>query len=237
MKDRLTSLGRSISGMADAAWDQVPDLTLASDVEVPIYLIHHGRSAEDYEIFCDFERFMTETQNGVFARPVLRVWAGRQDFERHVFARRLREDFSSQFQAARDRLRAKKEAAQSGWLPSLPSLGEVFFWGIAATGSLLGSIVLYIATATGRAALDEVSRILKSSLIGRTLAGRTAEEQLEDLIAEKQTVIDAALARTEITLHRDLHAQAWRGQAPGPMTGMDRDAWPLPDFIRGRLDV
>ncbi|MEM1299038.1 MAG: hypothetical protein AAGH68_07125 [Pseudomonadota bacterium] len=218
-------------GALDTAWDQLPEFTLTSDVEIPIYLIHHGPGAEDYEILCDFEAFMKANQKSFLARPVLRVWAGRKDFERYLFARHLRVAFSDQFETLRNVHRQEME--RSSW--SLPSVGDVLLWGLTLTSSAVGGLLLWIATETGRSALSRIGGIIRSSMVGRALRGKSAEEQLEDLIEEKKQVVDEGLARLEVTLHRDLYDYAWRGQPPGPMTGMDRGAWPLPDFVRERM--
>ncbi len=231
MKDRLSNLSKTVSGIVDTAWDQLPEFTLASDVEIPVYLIHHGPGAEDYEILCDFEAFMTANQQSFLARPVLRVWAGRADFERYLFARQLREAFSSQF----EQLRALRRREQDRRSWSLPSVGDVLLWGLSLTGSVIGGLLLWIATETGRAALSRIAGIVRGSIVGKALRGRSAEQQLEDLIEEKKSAIDEGLARLEISLHRELYVRAWRDQRPGPMTGMDRDAWPLPDFVRERM--
>ena len=231
MKDRLTSLGRSLSDLADAAWEQVPEVSLTSEVEIPIYLIHQGPGAEDYEILCDFAAFMAANQKSFLARPVLKVWAGRQDFERHLFARELRQAFSDQFEKLRAAERAERE--RTSW--SLPSVGDGVLWGLSLTGNIVGGILLWIATETGRTALGRIREVVGGSIVGKALNGESAEDRLEELIDEKKEVVDAALSRLDITLHRDLWARAWRGQAPGPMTGMDRDAWPLPDFVQERM--
>ncbi|MEM0987891.1 MAG: hypothetical protein AAGK00_03370 [Pseudomonadota bacterium] len=231
MKDRLTSLGSSIRGVLDSAWYQVPEFTLTSDVEIPIYLIHHGQGPEDYEIICDFADFMKANQKGFLSRPNLKVWAGRADFERSPFVRRLRHDFSQQFHGLRLALRAERE--HKGW--GLPSLGDILLWGLNASSEVIGAVLLWMATAWGRDLIKRISRIFQRSDFNRAVKSATAEQELEALIDEKKEVIDEGLARLEITLHRDLWSYAWRGQRPGPITGMDRQAWPLPDFVRERL--
>lgn len=237
MRDRLTGWRKAVADGIEAAWDQVPELTLASDVEVPIYVIHDGQGAEDYALLCDFEAFLRESKSGLFHRPVLSVWAGRDDFERVVFARHLREAFTHQFDLVRDAHRAEAEAAQRRWSLRLPGLGEILLWGWGATGGLIGVLLLYVATAATGDALREIGQVLRNSILGRAVRGKDPDEALEEMIAEKRGVIDAALARQSVTLHPELYAHAWRGQRPGPMTGMDREAWPLPAFVRDRMGV
>lgn len=229
----LPKLGKLATMLANTARDSLPDFTLTSEAPIPIYVVHHGPNAEDYTLLCDFEQFMRENQSGFLARPVLTIWAGRSDFERQAFARNLRHAFSTQFDAVRATMRAEMESQRTSW--TLPSVGDIVLWGLSTTGSLIGSLVLYIATGTGRSALRDIGRIVRTSALGRAVQGKSAEAELEDLIETKKTTIDAALARIDIRLHPDLYAHAWRGQGPGPMTGMDRDAWPLPDFVADRM--
>ncbi|MEM7742768.1 MAG: hypothetical protein AAF409_03570 [Pseudomonadota bacterium] len=231
MRKTLDRFRKSLEGAVEAAWDQLPEFTLSSDVEVPIFVIHHGPTAEDYEIVCDFQQFMTVNQSGFLSRPSLRIWAGRDDFARHTFARHLREAFSAQFEALRDEHRAERERRR--W--ALPGVGDVILWGLSLTGGVLGSLLLLVATETGRTALDRIGAIVRGTGIGRLTRSSSPEQELEALIEEKKGVIDAGLARLDVALHRELYTYAWRDQRPGPMTGMKRDAWPLPDFVRDRM--
>ena len=231
MRNLLSSVGDTLKGALNTAWDQIPDVSLISDIEVPVYVLHHGPGAEDYELLCDFETFMKESQSGLLKRPALRIWAGRSDFERHLFACHLREAFSNQFDMVRNAHRAEAEARRKSWL-QFPSLSELILMGLTGAAGLAGSLLLYLATSMGGKALEDIFARLKSA-VG---ASSDPEQELEKLIAEKKSTIDEGLARIEISLHRDLYAYAWRGQRPGPMTGIDRDAWPLPGFVRERMD-
>ncbi|MEM9062529.1 MAG: hypothetical protein AAGD13_18865 [Pseudomonadota bacterium] len=235
MRDRLSEIGKVLGGAIDAARDHVPDVRITSDVEVPVYVIHHGSKAEDYELLCDFKKFMAESQSGLLHRPVVKILAGRQDFERHIFARHLREAFSGQFDAVRAIHRAELEAADKRWSLGIPTIGEIVLWGLTSAGGLVGSLLLYLATETSRTAIDRIGAVLRQSMLGRAVAGKSADAALEDLIEEKKSVIDAALARIDVELHPDLYRFAWRGQRPGPMTGINRNAWPLPDFVAKRM--
>lgn len=235
MRRRISEIGKVFGDAVDTARNQLPELSFVSDIDVPVFVIHHGPAAEDYELICDFEQFMKASQSGLLNRPVLKLWSGRSDFERYLFARNLREAFSDQFEAVRQQHQAEREAEKTQW--SLPSMGDVLFWGFNLASGLVGSLLLYLATETGRTALERISKILRSSIVGRTLGSTSPEAELEELIEEKKAVIDAALSRIEIVLHRDLYVHAWRGQPPGPMTGMDREAWPLPAFVRERMEA
>lgn len=113
--DLTERMGR---GLGEIEWlvpamPELPTLGLVREVEITVYLFHHSPDPEDYGFIFDFERFMAESQRGLFARPVLKVWAGRRDFARPAFARALRESFAVEFahmqEALRDEPAPKKE--------------------------------------------------------------------------------------------------------------------------------
>ncbi|MEM9141156.1 MAG: hypothetical protein AAGB15_15115, partial [Pseudomonadota bacterium] len=149
---------------------------------------------------------------------------------RHLFARQLRLAFSTQFDAIRALHQAEAEAKRTRWI-GLPSLSDLILWGLTGAAGLAGSILLYLATTVAGDALKDVVNRLRKALG----TSGNPEQALEELIETKKDVIDQALIRLDITLHRDLYLHAWRGQRPGPMTGMKRDAWPLPDFVQERM--
>lgn len=213
---------------------ELPSLEFSSDAEIAVYVVHHGSTAEEYEILFDFELFVAENQKGFLVRPKLQVWSGRSDFERHIFARRLRQEFMTQFEIVRREI-AQPEKRSFWKLPSFSVWdigGTVFMLG----GSLVSTIALMLATSAGRAAIDEVSALLSDSVVGRTFQRKSSRVALEEKIREKQTIIDEGLSRMEIRIHRDLWVHAWRGQAPGSLVGVDFSAWPLPDFIKRYLE-
>ncbi|MEM6488563.1 MAG: hypothetical protein AAF677_09915 [Pseudomonadota bacterium] len=76
---------------------------------------------------------------------------------------------------------------------------------------------------------------LVSRVLGAEADPMTKRRALAEAVAAKQRLVDRALDDVRVALHRELWAYAWRGQAPGPMTGMDRAAWPLPDHVRAAL--
>lgn len=206
----------------------LPDLSLARDVDIPVYLVHRTPDPEDYIFLIDFERFMREAKTGVFARPALKVWAGRNDFQRAAFARRLREAFSQEFE------RMREDSAQSkGWFSF--SFNDILS-GTAAV-HFLGTVVLYVAVTGGRMAARGAVSALGLDRAFTWMKGLDTAAKLEAEIAEKQAVVDAALAQTAIVLHRDLYRHAWRDTEPGPLTGIDHDAWPLPPYVSEHLDA
>lgn len=232
MKDKLTNLTSRLSESAKGAIPELPSLSFKSEVEIPIYVLHHTNDPEDYQILCDFERFVSENQSGFLSRPTLKVWAGRSDFNSHYFARNLRHAFSEQFEAVRQARLATKPK-RKGLIPQL-SIWDIGLGIVGPFGSLLGTIVLYLAVKAGNSAVDEISRLLKDN-VGRLFKRSTDSSRLEAQIEEKKAVIDAALADKRIVLHRDLYLYAHREGPAGSMAGIDLDAWPLPSFVTERM--
>ena len=218
----MEHLGDGVRGLTDAL-PELPKLTRT--VEIPVYVVHRSRDADDYILLLDFEAFGRDARTGVFTRPVLKVWAGRRDFSRAIFARHLREVFSTEF----ERMRAEVDTPKSGWFRF--GLGDALSLG--AVTNLIGTLVLYVAVSTGRAAVSALASYLS---LDRWLKGPDPRARLEADIAEKKRVVDAALAELEVTLHRELYVHAYRGEAPGPLSGMDYDAWPLPPYVRAHLE-
>lgn len=195
--------------------------TLGKTVEIPVYVIHNTQDAEDYFFIFDFEEFVERSRDGIFVRPKLKVWAGRADFSRTLFARQFREAFAREFDAARNALKAEQKKGRGfGWLGW--DLGFDVVSSLVA--SFIANIVLLLATTTGRAVLSVLP-------IPNWARGKSKEGKLEDQISATQAKVDAALEAIEVSLHRTLYEHAWRGGQGGPLTGMDYDAWPLPEHV------
>ena len=197
--------------------------TLTRDAEIAVYMVHNSRDAEDYFFLFDFEMFVDRSSGGFFVRPKLRVFAGRDDFSRSDFAKAFRDVFAREFDRMRAELAAKK--GKKGWLD----------WGIGfpnpvdLIGSLVSNLVLALALSVGKQLLGQVA-------MPRFLKGKSAEAKLADEIDRSKAQVEAALQRIEITLHRELYDHAYRDGAMGKISGLDRDAWPLPDYVRTHLD-
>ncbi|MEX3016294.1 hypothetical protein [Gymnodinialimonas hymeniacidonis] len=207
--------------------------TLGREAEIAVYLIHNSGDAEDYFFLFDFEEFVDRSKGGLFVRPVLRVFAGRDDFSRTFFARRFREVFSAEF----DRLRAEIEekANRRGWLS----------WGMSTLAAgVAGIFILAIALGTGWLPLAGGDRVpVKSatskgqgSLSRRNWLGRrSAEAKLADEIESTKSKVETALAALDVSLHPELLEHAERVGETQKRADLDRDAWPLPEYVRAHL--
>lgn len=200
--------------------------SLGKTVNIPVYVIHNSADAEDYFFIFDFEEFVERSRDGIFVRPNLKIWAGRSDFSRTLFARQFREAFAREFDAARSALaNEKKKGRGFGW----------FGWDLgfdvvsSVVASLIANIVLLLAVTTGKAVLSVLP-------IPSWVRGKSKEGKLEDQIGATQAKVDIALEQIDVTLHRTLYEHAWHGQKGGPLSRIDYDAWPLPDYVVRHLD-
>ncbi len=199
---------------------------LGTEVEIPVYLVHNSPDAEDYFFIFDFEQFVEAARKGLFARPKLRVWAGRDDFSRTLFARQFRESFAREFDIARAQLEAKGEQ-KTGWFGFLRNtFGELKG---ASLGAFLSNLVLLAALTSGKAVL---SQILPASWLG----SRSDAQKLDAAINDTQAKVDRALQDLEISLHEELMDHAFRDGGSGRRSRLERDAWPLPDYVRKHLN-
>jgi|GEM_PF-2424898 len=207
---------------------EVQSLSLARRAEIPVYIIHGSTDPEDYVFLFDFGAFMSESRQGMFVRPALKLWAGRDDFARRAFARKLRAGFAREFERMEAEKHAELEArGKRSWLSYLPGMELA----LLAGAGFMQTPVLFMAVTTGRAALGEVQRMLR---MVRSDKSHLAE--LDREVEAKKAEIDAALMDIDISLHRDLYVHAWRGHAPGSLSGLDYDAWPLPAEVAKHLD-
>lgn len=213
----------NISERLKGAVPQLSWPTLGKSVEIPVYVIHNSRDAEDYFFIFDFAQFVESSREGMFVRPKLKVWAGRDDFGRASFGRKFRTSFAQEFDAARAAL-GRGDASGKGWF-SWSGVSEA----VTSMGaSWAANVVLLVATSAGKMVWDALP-------VPGFLRGKSDAAKLEDSINATQAKVDTALAEMEITLHKDLWAHAWRGTTPGRMVGIDYDAWPLPAYVTEHL--
>ena len=67
------------------------------------------------------------------------------------------------------------------------------------------------------------------------LKGKSDEAKLADEIDRTKDRVEAALASMDVTLHGELLAHAERVGGTLKRAGLDRDAWPLPSYVREHL--
>lgn len=198
----------------------VPELpTLGREAEIAVYLIHNSNDAEDYFFLFDFEEFVDRSKGGIFVRPVLRVFAGRDDFSRVRFARQFREVFAREFDRMRSELGNKGE--KRGWLSWNFNVVDLI-------SDFVATMVLAVALSLGKALFGWVK-------VPGFLKGRSAEAKLADEIDRTKGQVEAALADLDVSLHPELLAHAERVGGPQKRADLKREAWPLPDYVRAHL--
>ncbi len=202
---------------------QLPSLT--TEAEIAVYMVHNSLDPEDYFFLFDFEAFVEQSGRGVFVQPKLTMSAGRDDFSRTVFARQLRQVFAQEFDAMRARLADGKSKGR-GWL-------DWNFVGNSAAemlGGFVANLVLAAATSAGRS-------ILSALPLPKLWSAKTDEARLEDEIAKTKSQVEDALANMSITLHPELYEHAYPEGTHGKRADLDRDAWPLPAYVRTHLST
>lgn len=199
--------------------------TLGREVAIQVYVVHNSTKPEDYFFIFDFEEFVERSQTGMFVRPKLKVWAGRDDFDRAAFARQFRTSFSKQFDAARRALATEqKQGGWFGWVSETVAGVSTLSW-----QTFVAHVVLLVAVSAGRGLLNTV---LPKGLF----SGRRDAQKLEENIEATKEKVDQALARLEVVLHWELCAHAFYGDRPDGFNEDAYDTWPLPDYVREHLD-
>lgn len=217
---------KDLLNRAKEALPQIELPQIGQEVALPVYVIHNSIDPEDYFFIFDFERFVEATQQGWFVRPSLDIWAGRDDFSRLRFATQFRESFAREFDIARAQL-AQQSSKPEGWFGYLSrSFRELRG---ASVSELVANVVLLVALSTGRAVLTQ---ILPKGWLG----AKSDETRLEEGIASTREKVDEALVNIKISLHPELYDHAHRDGPRGPNARLDRDAWPLPDYVRQHLN-
>lgn len=194
--------------------------TLGREAEIAVYLVHNSSDAEDYFFLFDFEEFVDRSKEGIFVRPVLRVFAGRNDFSRTQFARQFREVFGREF----DRMRSGQadKGKKGGWLSWNFNVVDLI-------SDFVATLVLGLALSVGRMVLGQLA-------VPSFLKGKSAEAKLADEIDRTKGQVEAALAALDVSVHPELLAHAERVGGTQKRADLERDAWPLPDYVRAHLE-
>ena len=198
--------------------------TLGREAQIPVYLVHNSNDAEDYFFLFDFEQFVARSKGGIFVRPVIQIFAGRNDFSRIAFARKFREVFAQEF----DRMRAEliETGAPHGWIGF--GLGTMATAGLLV-GGVLAEVLLTIALSTDRRAVDRLWNRPSRKQQRRV-------SKLDGEIEQTKSQVETALQTIKVQIHPELYAHAYRDGVLGKISEMDRDAWPLPAFVREHLE-
>lgn len=208
-------------GVADL-WNVLPERPdLMSRVDLPVYMIHMAPGPDDYYFVFDFEELVARSREGGFVRPRIRLYAGRDDFDRQVFAGYFRQSFTREFDAMR---KAQASQQQGGWFDR----AQEGVWQAGSAWGAMSLIVLWLALSAGKAVMPRFR-------LPRLLHRRSKEAQLESEIETLKGQVDAGLAAMQVTLHPELQLHAMARGAPGDPEALDLSGWPLPGFVTQAL--
>jgi len=214
----MSNIGSRVSGVI-SGWSLQ---SMTRDAEIDVYLVHSSSDPEDYFFLFDFETFVERSKGGIFVRFKLRVFAGRSDFGRLVFARQFRQVFAGEFDEMRSELSAK--SGKSGWLDwSFP-----FSVASDLIGGFVANLVLAIALSVGGKLFGGIS-------VPKFLKRKSATIKLEEEIDQTKSQVENALTVIDVVLHPELLAHARTFGAVSGLQDLDPDAWPLPDYVRTHL--
>ncbi len=223
MKGIKSALSGIQEGLTGISMPKLP--TLGRQVPIPVYMVHNSDHPDDYFFIFDFEEFVEKSRDGMFVRPKIKLFAGRDDFNRGAFARQFRVSFAKQFDAARDTLVAqKKQGGWFGWLSETAS--EISGSNLQAFAA---HVVLLVSLSAGK-------MVLSAILPARFFSGRSSAQKLEESIEDTKVKVDLALERLEVVLHWELCAHAFYGDQPEGFREEDYDTWPLPEYVKEHLD-
>ena len=214
--------------ITDRLLGQLPEFklpTLSRDAEIPVYLIHNSIDPDDYFFIIDFEEFVERSTQGLFVRPKLKIWAGRDDFNRKEFASHFRKVFAAEFDRMRMELMQKESGKRKlGWLnwADALTLDPVYL------GKALAHFVLALGLSGSKAALSSIP-------LPKWMKGKSDALKTEEGIEETKTAVETALRNIEVVLHKELYEHAYRGERLGKVSGIDLNAWPLPGHVRDHL--
>ncbi len=193
--------------------------TLGREAEIAVYLVHNSDDPEDYFFLFNFEEFAARSTTGIFVRPVLHVFAGRDDFSRANFGREFRAVFQREFDRMRQALGTK---SGKGWL----SFGANSLFDLV--GGVVANLVLAVALRLGKS-------VLSAAGLSSVFQGKSDEAKLADEIDRTKAKVETALERIDVTVHPELLEHAERVGGVQKRADRDRDAWPLPDYVRAHL--
>lgn len=198
---------------------------LTREAEIPVYMIHNSIDPENYFFIIDFEEFVERSMQGMFVRPKLKIWAGRDDFSRLEFAHHFRKVFAAEFDRMRAELTQKgARKGKLGWL----NWGDALTLAPSFVGGVIAHLILALALSTGKAIFGSIS-------LPKWMKGKSATRRTEEGIDETKTAVEEALSRVEVVLHKELYDHAYRDGPLGKISGVDLSAWPMPAHVRAHL--
>ena len=253
----MKALINRVSGAATTAWDNfsvkdylptlpaMPSLKVGREKAFHVHVIHNSGSAEDYFFCFDFDAFFEGSKDtGMFTRPVFHVVAGRDDFDRRIFARQMRESFSEAFQEMRDKdAEAKRLAAKAKKSEGFGGFDILDMIALGVGSIVSGAFILpLVYLMLGVLGLSAVMEFVENLLAKLKAPFAKKEASLEEEIEGARSRVDSALMDLKIDLNWDLFVNA---MGPGYVEAHPEEAaqvrervaddWPLPADIKAHL--
>jgi hypothetical protein len=227
-------------------WPSMPSFKIGRERAFPVHVVHNSGNPEDYFFSFDFDAFFEGSKDtGMFTRPVFHVIAGRDDFDRRIFARQMRESFSEAFEEARAKdAEAKRLAAKAKKREGLGGFDILDMIALGVGSIVSGAFILpLVYLMLGLLGLSAVMEFLES-LLAKLKApfAQKKEASLEEEIEGARGRVDAALANLSITLDWDLFVNAMgpgyveaHPEEAAEVREQSADGWPLPADIKAHL--
>ena len=202
----------SLQGVTVAALNQVQatpgrlSRLVFRECPVPVFLLPTGSGPNDFCCSFQFDEMLVQLRSGVLVRPILEVWAGRNDVVRDYLGQTLKEEFSRQFQMANERdrrfievemssLLARVAKTQSNRQRASEKLGKdvatvtsTVIAGVLSLPTIVGPMLFFTWAIFGtRGAMSAASQYLRLSQEAKGL------EQLEHQLEHQRRELDARL--------------------------------------------
>lgn len=182
---------------------------------VPTFLLPIGPDLDDFFYSFQFDEVISRLTSGTFVRPVIEVWAGRQDFDRARFAERLTNEFIRQFTTSRakaEHIRAETERKLAEIKPRKrrAAVGAGRATAVAVTASLLspigGPLALAIAVFGASAAIKPTLEYLQLSkeTKGHLRQQKTLLREVNARLNHKDAAFRRAVSKLRVQVHPEL---------------------------------
>jgi hypothetical protein len=222
----------------------LPSLKIGRERAFHVHVIHTSGDPESYYFAFDFHEFFEGSKEaGMLTRPVFQVVAGRDDFDRRIFARQMRESFSEGFEEMRRadaeaKRRAAADAKKGAWGIGIFDMIEMGVMSVVTGAFILPLIYLMLGLLGLGAVLEFVENLTAKLKAPFAKKEATIEEEIDGARGR----VDAALMGLKIEIDLDLwvnamgpgYAEAHPEEA-AKVRAASADGWPLPADVRSRL--
>jgi len=204
-----------------------------TEVDCPVYIINNSADINDYYLVFDFSLVVKTMKKSRLPKPLITVWAGRNDYDQDLLSKNIKNAFVEQFNEAKKEAKnndlAEKmentDSRDSGISFSISALVAMLF----IANPVVDLLLLFFALTAGKEATIAQINLLKNEFKKFTGGDTSGRETLNDY--QEQNIIDAIKA-LEIKIQKDLYLHAFSfSNDIGSLTGVDYKHV-LPSFIK-----